>query len=400
MTDRLSVAIAAGGTAGHVNPALALAEELSDRGHAVRFFGQTRRLEGTLVPKAGFPFFPVEVTGFDRRGLVDRARAAPPRPRGASPRLGVPSTSAARRRRRVRGLCGAPARPRRDASRDPRWCFMSRTPSRGSPTARAPRPPRWSPRRSRASARCSERAGAKRIEFTGNPVLRSVLSGDRARGRAALGIPEDAVLLLAFGGSLGAQHINRFMVSIKDELLSRSGVYVLHSCGAEDFDATRDALALTADEAERYRVQPISMIWETCIAASDLVLSRAGASSVAEIAALAVPSVLVPYPHATADHRDHERALPRGLRRRRDVRRRRHRWRRVRAHPARPGRRRRRSRRDARGRARTRRIPGRVRPRRRRGVRLRGRLSPRATARISQAAAPVLHWSIGYTQIN
>ena len=43
------------------------------------------------------------------------------------------------------------------------------------------------------------------------------------------GIPEDAVLLLAFGGSLGAQHINRFMVSIKDELLSRSGVYVLHS---------------------------------------------------------------------------------------------------------------------------------------------------------------------------
>ena len=122
MTDRLSVAIAAGGTAGHVNPALALAEELSDRGHAVRFFGQTRRLEGTLVPKAGFPFFPVEVTGFDRerpwsivpallhlareeRRLVSAFRADP--------------SPASRRRRRVRGLCGAPARPRRGASRDP-----------------------------------------------------------------------------------------------------------------------------------------------------------------------------------------------------------------------------------------------------------------------------------------
>ena len=68
MTDkrRLVVAIAAGGTAGHVNPALALADELRRRGHDVHFFGETRRLEGTLVPQAGFPFHPVHVTGFDR----------------------------------------------------------------------------------------------------------------------------------------------------------------------------------------------------------------------------------------------------------------------------------------------------------------------------------------------
>ncbi len=69
MTDKrqLTVAIAAGGTAGHVNPALALADELRDRGHEVHFFGESRRLEGTLVPKEGFPFHPVHVTGFDRR---------------------------------------------------------------------------------------------------------------------------------------------------------------------------------------------------------------------------------------------------------------------------------------------------------------------------------------------
>ena len=66
MTDKMSIAIAAGGTAGHVNPALALADELASRGHDVRFFGETRRLEGKLVPEAGFDFFPVEVTGFDR----------------------------------------------------------------------------------------------------------------------------------------------------------------------------------------------------------------------------------------------------------------------------------------------------------------------------------------------
>ena len=66
MTDKMTVAIAAGGTAGHINPALALAEELRDRGHHVVFVGQSRKLEGRLVPESGFDFVPITVTGFDR----------------------------------------------------------------------------------------------------------------------------------------------------------------------------------------------------------------------------------------------------------------------------------------------------------------------------------------------
>ena len=62
MTDKMTVAIAAGGTAGHINPALALAEELHDRGHHVVFVGQSRKLEGRLVPEAGFDFVPITVT--------------------------------------------------------------------------------------------------------------------------------------------------------------------------------------------------------------------------------------------------------------------------------------------------------------------------------------------------
>lgn len=77
---------------------------------------------------------------------------------------------------------------------------------------------------------------------------------------------------------------------------------MLHSTGADGFEETERALALTPEEAERYRVQPYIDNMGDMLAAADLVLSRSGASSVAEIAALAVPSVLVPYPHATADH--------------------------------------------------------------------------------------------------
>ena len=66
MAKSLKVTIAAGGTAGHINPALALAEELRDRGHSVSFVGQTAKLEGRLVPEAGFPLIPIHVQGFDR----------------------------------------------------------------------------------------------------------------------------------------------------------------------------------------------------------------------------------------------------------------------------------------------------------------------------------------------
>lgn len=69
------------------------------------------------------------------------------------------------------------------------------------------------------------------VLMTGNPVRRSVIEGDRARGRKALGVPEDATLLLVFGGSLGAQHLNERVASLKNELLSRKNLYVLHSTG-------------------------------------------------------------------------------------------------------------------------------------------------------------------------
>ena len=133
-------------------------------------------------------------------------------------------------------------------------------------------------------------------------MRRSVIEGDRTRGRKALDVPEDATLLLVFGGSLGAQHLNERVASLKNELLSRENLYVLHSTGADGFEDTEHALALTPEEARRYRVQPYIDNMGDMLAAADLVLSRSGASSVAEIAALAVPSVLVPYPHATADH--------------------------------------------------------------------------------------------------
>ena len=305
MTDKLSVAIAAGGTAGHVNPALALAEELRQRGHAVRFFGESRRLEGKLVPQAGFDFFPVHVTGFDRarpwtlatalyhlsreqsrlvRAFKDDASLKPDVAIGFGAYIELPLMRAAAK-------MGVPVALHEQNSVP----GLANKQSAKTASLIAIAQPS-------VEKIFREHAGAHtKIVMTGNPVRRSVLEGDRARGRAALGVGEDETLLLAFGGSLGAHHLNERIAALKERLLSVPGLHVMHSTGADDFEATRDLLALTDAEASRWTVQPYIQDMGDMLAA-DLVLSRAGASSIAEIAALAVPSVLVPYPHATADH--------------------------------------------------------------------------------------------------
>ena len=149
-----------------------------------------------------------------------------------------------------------------------------------------------------------EREGGRgpEVVLTGNPVRRSVVNASREEGRTAFGVDPGETMLLVFGGSLGAAHINEGVCRLKRELLSREGLVVVHSTGADGFDETVSALALTPEEQLRWRVMPYISNMGQALAASDLVLSRAGASSIAEIAAVGVPSLLVPYPHATADH--------------------------------------------------------------------------------------------------
>ena len=307
MSDKqLSVAIAAGGTAGHVNPALALAEELRRRGHQVRFYGETRRLEGKLVPEAGFDFVPVRVSGFDRErpwtlvtalmhlsheeARLKRLFRTDPAQRPdvaigfgayvelplvrAAAKLGIPV--ALHEQNSVPGL--ANKQSARLAS-----LIAIAQPSVEDIFAK-------------------HGAAPHAVQMIGNPVRRSVLAGDRARGRAELGVSDDETMLLVFGGSLGAHHLNACVAALKERLLANPRLRVIHSTGAADYDDTVGLLALTDTERARWQVRPYIDNMGDMLAAADLVLSRAGASSIAEIAALSVPSVLVPYPHATADH--------------------------------------------------------------------------------------------------
>lgn len=303
MADSLRVAIAAGGTAGHINPALALAEELAARGHQVEFFGQPKKLESTLVPQAGFPFNPIDVTGFDRSrpwtlvSALWRMRAAQKtigRHFGSS-RPDVAVGFGAYIELPLINWCHAQGIPCVIHEQNSVPGLANKTSAAKVKTVCVSLPVAIDAFRGKVGP-------DTQIVVTGNPVRQSVIRADRAEGRRNLGIPKDATMLLVFGGSLGARHLNEGVAALKSKLLSRKDLYVIHSTGKGEYDSVVQELALTLDEAARWRVMPYIDRMGEALAAADLVLSRAGASSVAEIAALAVPSMLVPYPFATADH--------------------------------------------------------------------------------------------------
>ena len=303
MADSLRVAIAAGGTAGHINPALALAEELAARGHQVEFFGQPKKLESTLVPQAGFPFNPIDVTGFDRSrpwtlvSALWRMRAAQKTigRHFGSERPDVAVGFGAYIELPLINWCHAQGIPCVIHEQNSVPGLANKTSAAKVKTVCVSLPVAIDAFRGKVGP-------DTQIVVTGNPVRQSVIRADRAQGRRDLGIPEDATMLLVFGGSLGARHLNQGVAALKSKLLSRRDLYVIHSTGKGEYDSVVQALALTQEESARWRVMPYIDRMGEALAAADLVLSRAGASSVAEIAALAVPSMLVPCPFATADH--------------------------------------------------------------------------------------------------
>jgi UDP-N-acetylglucosamine--N-acetylmuramyl-(pentapeptide) pyrophosphoryl-undecaprenol N-acetylglucosamine transferase len=290
MTERPRVLIAAGGTAGHVVPALAIAGALRDRGAHVEFAGG-ERAEAELVPQAGYPFHPLAVAGLDRRNPLKAARAAGLAGRAVShARRLIDSTGADV----VLGGGGYVAGPVGLAA------VTKRVPlaltEADSHLGIANRLLARFARRVFLAFPLEGRDG-ERYEVTGRPVPPGTADGDREAARRRFGIPTEARCLLVFGGSLGARTLNEAAL----EAFGREAPFwVLHASGRRDHEELRGRLdAMGAPE--HYRLEPYIEPFADAYAAADLAAARAG-GSVFELAAAGLPAILVPYPHATADH--------------------------------------------------------------------------------------------------
>ena len=142
-----------------------------------------------------------------------------------------------------------------------------------------------------------------RAVLTGNPVRASVLEADRDRGRTMFGVDPTETLLLVFGGSRGARHINEAMVSLVPQLVAVPSLRVVHVAGRiEAADVNARIAAATGGQEDRYHVVDYIDAMGDALAAADVVVARAGATSIAEITAVGRAAVLVPYPYATDDH--------------------------------------------------------------------------------------------------
>lgn len=143
----------------------------------------------------------------------------------------------------------------------------------------------------------------ERAAITGNPVREQIRAADRARGRAALGLSPESTVLLVFGGSRGARHLNEAIVRLWPVLATFERLQVVHVAGRMEAASVAEAMseALSAEDG-RYQLHEYLDAMGDAIAAADVIVSRAGATSLAEITAIGRAAVLVPYPYATDDH--------------------------------------------------------------------------------------------------
>lgn len=296
--------ITGGGTAGHTNPGIAIAQAIVDAGvdpSAVHFVGATRGNEGVLVPAAGFSIDLLPGRGLQRRLTVTNVKSAAALLQG----LGRAVRIVGRRRPSVVVCLGGYAAAATTAA-----AVLRRIPVVVSEqNARASAVNRLFGRWARVCALPFPDTDLPNGVVTGNPVRRAVRDavrdGEREAARAALGLPSDRVVVAAWAGSLGATRLNEAVAQLAERWGDRQDVALYHVVGQRDWSRFGEGPPAGGDVGLDYRVVAYEDRMDQLLVAADVAVCRAGASTVAELAIAGLPAVLVPLPRAPRDHQFH-----------------------------------------------------------------------------------------------
>lgn len=294
---QLRVVVAGGGTAGHVEPALNLADELTQRGAVVTALGTAKGLETRLVPERGYELDlipPVPMPRSINRDLFSlptRLRAAI---RAAREAL------IARRADVLVGFGGYVATPAYLAARRLKIPIVVH-----EANAKAGLANRIGARFTQHVAETTQ-GSLPHADLVGLPLRRNISeldrSATRAQAREYFGLDPDRPVLFVFGGSQGARRINDAIVGAA-EALCDGGNSVLHSVGAKNLDQVPEP------RPEHFHTIDYVNRMDLAYAAADLVVCRAGAMTVAEVAAVGLPAVFVPLPVGNGEQRRNAEAL-------------------------------------------------------------------------------------------
>ncbi len=277
-------------------PALAVADELRAREASVTFLGTADRAEADLVPDAGYELRHLKLKGLDRKNPFKAISAL---------MLSIMGFFKARRMLKdldadavlagggyVAGTVGMAAASMRVplvlTEADSHFGLSNRVLVRFARRACLAFP--------------IEGRATERYLVTGRPVPKQTGHVDSDVARDRYGVEQSDWVVLIFGGSIGARSVNFAALDAFAGVESIAGrpLHVLHACGHRDFEPLKERLGTTG--AKKYQLMDyVSPDFHTLLAAADVVIARAG-GSIFEVAAAGKPSILIPYPHATAGH--------------------------------------------------------------------------------------------------
>ena len=307
----VTLVIAGGGTAGHLIPGLVVAEELVERGHprsSILFVGAERGPEVTMVPERGYPVRLLPGRGIQRSLTVDNVAALWGLVRAAFQAFALLRKERPKAVLALGGFASVACAVSAALLRIP-LVIADQNALAGSAN-------RLVARFATSCAAAFPGVDLPRAVLTGNPVRPEIIaaaSEPPGAARERLGLPADRTVLAVFSGSLGSRRINTATVGALESLADRSDLAIYHVLGRRDWDERDEpefrTPALPEGGLVYTRVAYSDEIGDL-LAAADLGLTRAGGSTVAELAIVGLPAILVPLPIAT---RDHQRANAAGL---------------------------------------------------------------------------------------
>ncbi|MDF1506678.1 undecaprenyldiphospho-muramoylpentapeptide beta-N-acetylglucosaminyltransferase [Robertmurraya sp. DFI.2.37] len=296
----MKIVVSGGGTGGHIYPALALIREIQKENKDAEFLyiGTEQGLEGKLVPRENIPFKSIHISGFKRKLSVDNIKTVYRFIKGvadskkmlkefkadvvigtggyvcgpvvyAAAKLGIPTII--HEQNSVPGLTNK---------------FLSRYVNK--------------------VAICFEEAKSffpsEKVVFTGNPRASEVLEQDGVKGRLSVGLKLDEPAVLIFGGSRGARPINEAVVKSLSEFGNKP-YQILYITGDVHFNDVLKEVELVGNPTNVI-IKPFVHNMPEVLAGIDLTVSRAGATTLAELTSLGIPSILIPSPYVTNNHQE------------------------------------------------------------------------------------------------
>lgn len=296
----MKILIAGGGTGGHVYPGIAVAEELQRqrRDLEVVFVGGSRGLEAQAVPAAGFPLRKIATAGFPRREWWRWPGAVLVNVVGLLQALWIVLTE---RPGAVLGTGGYVSGPVSLAAR-----LLGRPLLLQEQNSIPGLTNRW-------LARIADEVHLSFLEartyfvrkdhlkVTGNPVRAHIVDADREQSMKEFGLVPGKPVVFVFGGSRGAKRINEAAVDMMRRLKGRMDLQFILQTGSEDYDRVQ---ALVEADSLPVTVLPFVSNIHMAYAIADLIVCRAGAMTIAELAVCGRPSVLIPYPFAAHNHQE------------------------------------------------------------------------------------------------